>query len=198
MYAGQAEVVYTIGPVDKDGSSPLRSINNSAVYVAPEEEQSILSNIALPSLPQFKFDANVNTLQDWEEIRQAKGLPGMRIVLNQTEGYYQLVYDTQENFKPAASTHQVNIPLVGELKVGRRFNDKMEVLETSAYNILIDKNLPAVNVVYFNQEDRYEGSLSASARSANVKVKANVPRNKDKARSDRNTENYQVEYNYKF
>src|SRR5690606_23849226 len=53
------------------------------------------------------------------------------------------------------------VPVVGTLEVGRRFDDKFHVIQTSAYNILVDKRMPLVSVHYMNMEQRLVGSFAA-------------------------------------
>ncbi len=158
-YAGEADVVWTIGPITDDAEQKLSAVNmptleqlkQGSAHEAPSTWQEAIPRAAFTGkiTPNFASDAAVDS-------GAGGAKPGVLLTLSQVQGYYEMAQSTVDGFKPSTLEHQFNAPVVGTLKVGRRYNDKMEVIKTSASEILVDKRLPSVNVAYMNKEDRYE------------------------------------------
>lgn len=194
--AGEADVVWTIGPLQED-----------------ENKKIFNTTYDVDSTP-VELNVNKNQFSLWEKIKQIKpsfnggvrptevkgdsiGLPGFLFTLTQEQGLYQLDMQTSSTFSKQGVTHQFSVPIVGTLSLGRRYNDKMEVISTSANNILINPHAPQLSVHYLEMEKRYLAESSYQAQSYTVGVSASRKDGSapDKgAKKEKNKDQYQVKF----
>ncbi len=149
-YAGQAEVKWTIGPVTE--------LENRQIFTetpaAGESAESFWSRLSVPK-PNFAGKIEPATA-DSSPIVTGKGLgQGLKFSMTQEDGLYQVVIVTTSVLKKDSMSHEFRIPVVGNMKIGRRLDDKFKTVQTSAYNVLIDKRAPIVNIHHVNAENRF-------------------------------------------
>ena len=151
IYAGHAKVEWTIGPLDEERG---RVIYKGAMNLDSSDSNpkaSIWYYIPKPSF-RVHFKPELGNLTGLN----GQNLPKWTIELHQDEGYYTLVYQTKTTGERIAQEHRFKIPIYRQMNIGRRFNDKWQVIETNASNILIDKQLPIVSVHQMHLEQRYK------------------------------------------
>jgi hypothetical protein len=117
------------------------------------------------------------------------------MTLTQVDGLYSLIYQTNTKFEVQKLEHEVRAPLYGSLALGRRFNDKWEVTQTSAYNILVAAKAPAVSIHYLNLEKRYKGEAAYEKDLLKVTAGASLP---EKSVEDDVRETYTVDISKQF
>lgn len=145
-FAGHADVKWSIGPIDEAHGRKLFNVAD----VDAKSEQGMMKY-----LPKPGFNGKV-TPENFENLAKVNkdNMPAWRLDLSQEQGYYTLIYRTKPSGERLSEEHQFMAP-IGDMKVGRRFNDKFEVIQTSAYNILIDKRLPLISIHQMHIEERY-------------------------------------------
>jgi len=199
-YAGHAEVKWTIGPVYEDGN---RKIFNIIEPSKSESDESglwaMIKKIRTPS-PNFTARIEPGTADEASAASASSGgkarLP-VKGVIAQEEGYYTLTYTTAGS--KGVAQHEVKIPVAGELAVGRRFDDKFEVVQSSVFNVLVDKRAPILSVHYLHLEDRIKSEMVAEAPGRKISVETSRKVKKDPAAdpaSQRDT--YTVNYTKDF
>lgn len=196
-YAGRAEVLWTIGPINEQSTKPFSdAVSASALQQTPKP--SIWSRFKAPS---GKFNAKVDPVAvDSLKNGPPAGIPGMAVTMTQEQGLYQIMYQTKANFEKDKVEHQVKAPISGELALGRRYNDNFEVIQTSAFNVLVDKRAPAVNIHYLNLEDRYTADLKASKNRHEFGAGVELPTGwKSEDKLGKNVgEKYKADYKFTF
>lgn len=166
-YAGHAEVRWTIGPISESRNAPIFApVASSADTVsarktgsaAPGHDDDLFARVKIPS-PNFNGTATPENFENFAKVDKAN-MPAWRFDLVQEDGYYNMSYRTATNGKRLSVEHNFRIPVAGTVEIGRRFDDKWDVLETSAYNILYAKNAPLLSVHYLPVEDRLKADLN--------------------------------------
>jgi hypothetical protein len=193
QYAGHADVEWTIGPLSEAHG---RSVYSPSPTPSASESKGIFGWLRTPK-PSFKGRAK-------PEIGNLAGvsgdsLPNWTVELYQEEGYYTLVYKSKSTGERLSQEHQLKLPLYGDLAVGRRFNDKWEAIETTAYNVLIDKNLPIVSLHHMHIEERYR--VNAAHRIGPHKIGVehqSVALNEEVVKEKDRLESYAVKYEREF
>ena len=195
-YAGRAEVQWTIGPINEQTSRPF---SNAITEASNEPEAgSIASRFKAPS---GRFKAKIDPVSsDSIKAGGTAGIPGVRITATQEQGLYEVMYQTKTNFEKDKMEHQFKAPIAGELALGRRYNDSFEVIQTSAFNILVDKRAPIVNIHYMNLDDKYAAELRVTKNRHEFGANAELPsgwKSEDKLGKN-NGEKYKAEYKFSF
>src|SRR5690606_31869305 len=135
-YAGHADVTWTIGPLEDQEGERLFNIR------PPKETKgdSLWHSLRIPEAAFTGKMTPVN-FDNLAAIKSEDNLPGWRIEIRQIEDYYILTHITDSKGKKQSEEHTFKVPIVGTLEVGRRFDEEFQVIQTSAYNILIDKRM---------------------------------------------------------
>jgi hypothetical protein len=159
QYAGHADVKWSIGPVSEKDKRKLFNVAAPAA-AAPgkaEQKESLWSRLRIP---KAAFKGQVRP-KNFENITKVDGdnMPEWEVKAGQAEDYYNLIYRTKADGAKINAEHEFKIPIVGTAAVGRRFDDRFHVIQTSAYDILVDTRLPLVSVHYMNMEQRYKGDI---------------------------------------
>jgi hypothetical protein len=203
QFAGHADVKWTIGPVREKPGRKLFKVENVARSEANKDKAdgkpSLWSRLRVPkaaisgSITPKNFDNLTKVSQE--------NMPQWEVQAGQVEGYYNLTYVTKTNGERLSETHEVKVPLIGETAIGRRFDDHFQVIQTSAYNILVDKRLPLLSVHYLNVEDRYKGDLTfAFGKNKRKKISISGTGKAKNAATDKEkgTETYDLSYGEEF
>ena len=159
QYAGHADVQWTIGPVSEDGSRKIFAFPDQA-SAAPEpkkDDESFWSRIRLPKMA-WTGKATPDAIQNLSKLKK-DALPNWKVQTGQSEGYLTLNYTMSTSGKKLAQQEEIKIPVAGTLAVGRRFDDRWNAVQSSAYNILVDQRLPLVSVHYMHLEERVMGDV---------------------------------------
>lgn len=177
-YAGEADVVWTIGPVTEDSSAKLGAVSMPTLEQLHQQQQSPEAGTTLTErIPRPAFTGKVAPAVTADPAAvNSKAKPGMVVTLSQVQGYYEITKTTVNGVQNGTMEQQINIPIAGTMKIGRRYNDKMKVIRTHATEILVDKRLPTVNMIYHNMEDRYEANGSFVRGNQRVDVAAATPK----------------------
>jgi hypothetical protein len=123
----------------------------------------------------------------------------MRFELSQEDGYYSLSYRTSGKGKKIGAEHVIKAPIVGTLKIGRRFDDRLRLLETSAYEILCAPHLPSLNVHQMHIERRFTADLSTRLGvSHSIGVTARGEAQGPEAQSADRPRAYGINYSHSF
>ena len=195
-YAGHADVQWTIGPVYENEG---RKVFNFSEQVGEEQEDGLMGIIKRLKVPSPIFNAKIEPGTADEAAAASSGAGGkarmpIKGTLAQEEGYYTFTY-TSAGAK-GVSQHDVRIPIVGEMAVGRRFDDKFDVVQSSVFNVLVDKRAPILSVHYLHLEDRVKTELVSEKPGQRISLETSHQRtNKDPATlpvEQRN--NYTVKY----
>lgn len=168
QFAGHADVHWTIGQLSEDQGRRLFSFQEELPKAAPQAEPTIWDRFRKP---KTGFKTNTRT-ENGENLLSGEGgqrLPDLRFDFAQEEDLVTLTYRMKPNGKKINQEQNFVLPIAGTLAVGRRFSDNWHVVETSAYNVLFDKNMPLVSVHYMHIEQRYKGEI-AKEIDANTKV----------------------------
>jgi hypothetical protein len=194
-YAGQAEVKWTIGPVTE--------LENRQIFTetpAPgESAESFWSRLSVPK-PNFAGKIEPATAESGPVVT-GKGLgQGFKVSMTQEDGLYQVVMVTSSLLKKDRLSHEFRIPVVGNMKIGRRLDDKFEAVQTSAYNVLIDKRAPIVNIHYVNAEDRFrlEAAYERPGQSITAEAKMRPGFKPGQESLGQPGEEYKINYNKSF
>ena len=155
-FAGRAKVEWGVEPLTETNRRRLFQ-DVASDSPQPTAEDSAYS-LRLPS-PNFSTSATTEGGDDVTKV-DARALPSLRFELSQEDGYYTLSYRTSGKGKKIGAEHVIKAPIVGTLKMGRRFDDHLRLLETSAYEILCAPHLPSLNVHQMHIERRYTADLS--------------------------------------
>lgn len=166
LYAGHADVEWTIGPMTEDSSRKLFTETVGA-SVARTERSAYLPGLRLPD-PSFSAKLEPGSLAAYVTQRDDPNAKGARLVVSQDQDYYQFAYQANTRGKKLTAEHGVRVPVAGEMAIGRRFDDQFELIQTSAYNVLMDKRAPAVNLHYLHQEKRYKGDVKIARAGVQV------------------------------
>ena len=206
-YAGQAEVVWTIGPVSEENVRPFSGADAGAPALGSTEaggtisaanSSSVLSQVKMPS---GKFNAKVEGANgDAIKAGPQAGIPAIKYTMSQEQGLYSLMYQTKANFEKDKMEHQFKVPVAGELAFGRRYNDNFEVIQTSAFSVLVDRRAPIVNIHYMNVEDRYAADMKIAKKGHEIGANVDLPagwKPDDKLGKNKD-EKYKVEYKVSF
>lgn len=156
-YAGHADVHWTIGPVNE---APGRIFEGMSFESPAAKKADERFNLKLPK-PDFHTNVSTDPIEDLTKV-ETSPLPNVRFELLQDEDYYKLSYSATPQGKQVGMEHQFKIPVSGTLALGRRFNDKFQVVETSAYNVLVDKRLPGLSLHQMHIEQRYSADLGTT------------------------------------
>lgn len=194
-YAGRAEVLWTIGPIGEETSKPF---SNAAVAESPAEEASYFSRIKAPS---GKFNAKLDPAStDTVPSGGSAGVPPVKLTMAQEQGFYELTYQTKNNFEKDKIEHQLKMPIVGELALARRYNETYSVVQTSAYNVLVDRRAPTLNLHYINADSHYAAELRVNKDRHAFGANADLPSGwKASDKLGKNpAEKYKCEYAYSF
>lgn len=217
-FAGNAEVEWTIGPItdepnrDRLNITKRRLANGKEVseedLEALREYQAELNEgteeledpIALDKEAATdatvwqtgvtpKFVGNIKPAgKDAGEALASNKMPGLQITVTQEQGLYEYMTRTPSAEKAQYSEHRFKVPVVGTFSIGRRYNDKMEVISTSAHNVLLTKRLPAVSIHYYDQTEQVVTDLRHEednlAITALARTDAKVPDSKKKQRKN--------------
>lgn len=154
-YAGHANVEWTIGPLDEE--------RGRSIYQEPTTaDEGIFDDTMLKSLKIPKPNFRGRIKPELADLAGLKGnnLPVWTIEVSQEEGYYTLVQQVKSTGARVGQEHRFKFPIYADTNVGRRFNDKWQAIETSAYNILVDKNLPIISLHQMHIEQRYRVEAS--------------------------------------
>ena len=158
QYAGHAEVQWTIGPVFEDSNRKVFNVSDDIAESSDSGIMGLLSKIKLPS-PAFTAKIEPGTADEQAAANAGGGKTKMplKAMIGQEEGYYTMTYTTAG--AQGVAQHDVRIPIAGELAVGRRFNDKFDVVQSSIFNVLVDKRAPIVSVHYLHLEERFKSEI---------------------------------------
>jgi hypothetical protein len=171
-YAGHADVEWTIGPLMED--------HNRKILAEPpmEPQQKEARSFFGIRIPKFSFKGNVKpeNFDNFSNINK-EDMPSWLFSLSQAEGFYNLSHKAEFGGKAVSTEHLFRTPVAGTIEIGRRFSDKWDVLQTSAYNILYDKRMPLLSVHHLNVEQRYSADLGTTVANTEISVSA---RNKAK------------------
>jgi hypothetical protein len=193
QYAGHADVQWTIGPLSE---AQGRSVYSPSPTPSASESKGLFGWLRIPK-PSFKGRAK-------PEIGNLAGvsgdsLPNWTLEFYQEEGYYTLTYKSKSTGERLGQEHQVKVPLYGDLAVGRRFNDKWDAIETAAYNVLIDKNLPIVSLHHMHIEERYRVNAAHRIGPHRIGVEhQSVAMNEDVVKEKDRRESYAMKYERDF
>lgn len=199
QYAGHAEVQWTIGPVYEEKGRKV--FNFTEEHSNEEADSSLWSFVSKIRVPSPNFSARIEPGSTDEAMAASEGgkakMP-IKATIAQEEGYYTMTYVATG--AKGAAVHDIKIPVAGELAVGRRFNDKFDVIQSSAYNVLVDKRAPIVSVHYLHVEDRFKSEIVSEKPGRRVSLEASKQRKK----VDQSTlpadqrDNYVVKYSKEF
>jgi len=194
-FAGHAKVEW--------GVEPLTETNRRRLFqdVATDSAQPAAGkspySFRLPS-PNFSTNATAEGGDDVTKV-DARALPSMRFELSQEDGYYSLSYRTSGKGKKIGAEHVIKAPIVGTLKIGRRFDDRLRLLETSAYEILCAPHLPSLNVHQMHIERRFTADLSTRLGvSHSIGVTARGEAQGPEAQSADRPRAYGINYSHSF
>lgn len=156
QFAGHADVQWTIGALDEEQGRRLFAFDEASSKTS--DSDSLWSRVRVP---KFKFNSKFKPESvDTFALLSSDTMPVWRFDLAQEDGLFNLVYRTKANGQRVSQEETVTLPLVGNTSIGRRFSDKWEAIQTSAYNILFDKRMPLVSVHYMHIEERFKGDIS--------------------------------------
>jgi hypothetical protein len=207
-YAGHADVVWTIGPMSEQedssysANSSEQGINHPDVVTrvdSSKTDDEFWSN----GVPRISTGISGNAKPNAESLGDLASnggkTPGIIITVTQEQGLYEIMAETAAgDFNERKIEHQLKVPIIGSMSFGRRYDEKMEAIRTSANNILIDKRAPLVSVHYLDKAKQYilDGELVTTDRYK-VNFKASTKGNEfsDKNRAD---EKYEIEWKKDF
>jgi hypothetical protein len=179
-YAGHADVEWTIGPLMEE--------HNRKILAEPpmELQQNEARSFFGIRIPKFSFKGNVKP-EKFDNLSKINkdSMPSWLFSLSQTEGFYNLTHKSEFGGKSVSTEHLFRTPVAGTIEIGRRFSDKWDVLQTSAYNILYDKRMPLLSVHHLNIEQRYSADLGTKIGDTDVSISA---RNKAKGTVKKETD----------
>lgn len=147
-FAGRADVEWTIGPIDEETG---RIIGTPSVSDTDSAGGGLFGWLRLPKA-KFKTNAKPE-LENPADLGKGT-LPNWTVQVAQEENFYILTYKTKATGERISEEHQVRIPMVGEMAIGRRFNDRWDALQSSLFNVLVDQRLPSVNLHVLHLEQR--------------------------------------------
>jgi hypothetical protein len=202
-FAGHADVQWTIGPVQE--ASGRRMFNISEKIQKPQgpskaEKKSLWDYVSLPK-PSFRGKAAPEGVDGAAESSTVSGnanLPSWRLELAQEEGLYHLVYRTKSTGEKINGEHTFRVPIYGQFALGRRFDDNWHVYQTSAYNILVDKQAPVVSVHYMNMEQRYKADMGYDFSGHKIGVSGKGKATGKVAKEADRPESYSINYGKQF
>lgn len=159
QFAGHADVQWTIGPLTEEQGRRLFAIREGeeARAADPTLVERVEANIPHP---RGEFVTRV-TPEGFDNLSTVdKTEPIWRVEINQVDGMYKHIARFDQHGKAINGEHAFQVPVAGTMQYGRRFNDKWELIETSALNILFDKSLPSVSVHHLHLAQRISADIS--------------------------------------
>jgi hypothetical protein len=156
QFAGQADVHWTIGALSEEQNRKLFQFDESPQ--AAGEPDSLWSRIRIPKA-KFNSKLRPETFDNLASLKK-ESMPVWRLDLAQEEGYFNLIYRTLPSGKRVSQEEELRLPVFGTLTLARRFTETWKVIQTSAYNLLVDNRLPSVSVHYMHIERRFKADVA--------------------------------------
>ena len=141
--------------------------------------------------PAFRGSIKPSSGNPEQVAEPGEGLPPMAIGLEQVEGLYRMDYETGQGFKKTGVFHGLKVPLVGQMRLERRMNEKFEPSHTSLYGLQMVESRASVNLHKFDSDDLYVGEVKVGLEDAEVGF-----RRKKAISEDQNPEKNRYEISY--
>jgi hypothetical protein len=192
VYAGHAEVKWTIGPLEESESRKIMA--------GESEDGSGRTSIGGFKIPSAKFrgSAQPEGFENAAGVKGKENIPNWRFDLLQEEGLYNLTYRTKTTGERVSVEHAVTAPVAGTVALGRRFSDNWDVVQTSVYNVLYDKRLPLLSVHHMHVEERYKADVTKAIGKHTVGIAARGKAHGPVPVAGEEPENYAVTYSTDF
>lgn len=197
-YAGHADVHWTIGPLEEEAGRKV--FNFSETIESPPNADShvtIASMMERIKLPSTTFGMRVEPGNADQQFTNVSGGMPIKTTIEQEQGLYRLTYMASSSAgSKGQMAHEMRVPIAGDMSLGRRFDEKFNVVQTSAYNILMDKRFPVISVHYMNLEDRYRAEAGFERKFGRVTMEAGYHTNGMKAADLPEVQRDNIKLNY--
>lgn len=191
--AGHAEVEWTIGPLAEESNRSLFNVKAPNLNQPAPMPTTLWGRIKAPSA-NFRGNIRPNHIEKVDENTQ-NFRPTFKWDIEQEQGYYQLTYETGSDPKLWHGEHTFRLPLYNGMHIGRRFDDRFELLETGAYNIVVDKHFPVMSIHYLHVQDQLGTDLSYTlSKDDSLTFSARSSANEKETDKEKNYEKYALKY----
>jgi hypothetical protein len=147
-YAPKANVVYEVGEVYPEGYA-----RSYPVYIVSEPAPKPTFWQTLPALPEHKFSGRM----------APRGLPGpgsplppQSLILDQSQGYYQLEAQLSGNLKQENVLHRFRMPVYGRMNYRQERNKDWQFTKSTFENLYSNDDGYAVHLERYHMEKRYQ------------------------------------------
>lgn len=159
-YATPARVVYTIDKIDDQPVNrkvfPEAAPSNTDSFTPAKEATDVWRH------PSTDVDIKVEAANSDDTVSDkvtGGALPGGKVTFSQADGLVAAQLVTNSKLGREGLNYETKLPIYGEASIARKMDEHFRPTQTSAYNLLVAKNAPKLNLHYINTEERFKGEL---------------------------------------